>query len=123
MRGFYADPYTGAALPQPIIAEGDPYRDQLLASCRMVADGMDLPEWEFAFQSASHTGEPWVGPDLPDAVERAGAKDVLVCPIGFAADHLEILYDLDVEAQAVAREKGIRIRRTKSFNARPDFAD
>ena len=115
--------FTAHSLPARIVAEGDPYRDQLLESCRLVVDGMDLPEWEFAFQSASHTGEPWLGPDLLEAVERSGARDVLVCPIGFVADHLEILYDLDVEAQAFAREKGIRIRRTASFNSRPDFID
>jgi protoporphyrin/coproporphyrin ferrochelatase len=54
-------------------------------------------------------------------VDRSGARDALVCPIGFVADHLEILYDLDVEAQAFARERGIRMRRTESFNARPEF--
>jgi len=113
--------FTAHSLPARIIAQGDPYRDQLLESCRLVASGMDLPAWEFAFQSASHTGEPWLGPDLLEAIERSGARDVLVCPIGFVADHLEILYDLDVEAQAFAREKGISIRRTESFNARPDF--
>ena len=84
MRGLYAEPYTGADLPAPIIAEGDPYRDQLLASCRLVADGMDLLEWEFAFQSASHTGEPWLGPDLLDAIERSSVRDVLVCPIAYS---------------------------------------
>lgn len=115
--------FTAHSLPARIIAEGDPYRDQLLESCRLVARGLDLPEWEFAFQSASHTGEPWLGPDLLDAIERSGAKDVLVCPIGFVADHLEILYDLDVEAQAFARERGIELRRTRSFNASPDFID
>jgi len=115
--------FTAHSLPERIIAEGDPYRDQLLASCRLVASNMDLPKWEFAFQSASHTGEPWLGPDLLEAVERSGATDVLVCPIGFVADHLEILYDLDVEAQAFARTNGIRIRRTESFNARPEFVD
>lgn len=115
--------FTAHSLPARIILEGDPYRHQLLESCRIVAAGMDLPDWEFAFQSASHTGEPWLGPDLLEAVERSGARDVLVCPIGFVADHLEILYDLDVEAQAFAREKGIRIRRTQSFNARPEFVD
>lgn len=113
--------FTAHSLPARIIAEGDPYRDQLLESCRLVAAGMDLPQWEFAFQSASHTGEPWLGPDLLEAVEQSGARNVLVCPIGFVADHLEILYDLDVEAQAFARENGIRIRRTQSFNARPEF--
>jgi len=115
--------FTAHSLPARILEEGDPYRDQLLESCRLVASGIDLPEWEFAFQSASRTGEPWLGPDLLEAVEWSGAKDVLVCPIGFVADHLEILYDLDVEAQAFAREKSIRIRRTKSFNARPEFVD
>jgi ferrochelatase len=113
--------FTAHSLPERILAEGDPYRDQLLESCRLVASGMHLPEWEFAFQSASRTGEPWLGPDLLEAVERSGAKNVLVCPIGFVADHLEILYDLDVEAQAYAREKGIRIGRTRSFNASPGF--
>jgi len=115
--------FTAHSLPARIIGEGDPYRDQLLESCRLVASGMQLPKWEFAFQSASHTGEPWLGPDLLEAVDQSGAKDVLVCPIGFVADHLEILYDLDVEAQAFARDKGIRIRRTTSFNARPEFID
>jgi len=113
--------FTAHSLPAWIIATGDPYHDQLMESCRLVASGLDLPAWEFAFQSASHTGEPWLGPDLLEAVERSGARDVLVCPIGFVADHLEILYDLDVEAQAFARERGIRIRRTASFNARPEF--
>lgn len=115
--------FTAHSLPVRILAEGDPYKDQLLESCRLVAAGMDLPEWEFAFQSASHTGEPWLGPDLLEAVDGSRAKDVLVCPIGFVADHLEILYDLDVEAQEFARAKGIRLRRTQSFNARPEFVD
>ncbi|HKB17442.1 MAG TPA: ferrochelatase, partial [Candidatus Dormibacteraeota bacterium] len=115
--------FTAHSLPARIIGEGDPYRDQLLESCRLVASGMQLPKWEFAFQSASHTGEPWLGPDLLEAVGQSGAKDVLVCPIGFVADHLEILFDLDGEAQAFARDDGIRIRRTASFNARPEFIE
>lgn len=115
--------FTAHSLPARIVAEGDPYQDQLLASCRLVAGVMDLPDWEFAFQSASHTGEPWLGPDLLEAIERSGAQEVLVCPIGFVADHLEILYDLDVEAQAFARERGILLRRTQSFNALPEFVD
>jgi ferrochelatase len=113
--------FTAHSLPARIIAEGDGYRDRLLESCRLVEEGMSLPEWEFAFQSASTTGEPWLGPDLLDAIEHSGARDVLVCPIGFVADHLEILYDLDVEAQSFARSRGIRIRRTTSFNTRPEF--
>jgi len=113
--------FTAHSLPAKIIAEGDPYREQLLESCRLVAAGLDLPDCDFAFQSASTTGEPWLGPDLLEALERTRARDVLVCPIGFVADHLEILYDLDVEARVFARERGIRLRRTASFNTRPDF--
>jgi ferrochelatase len=113
--------FTAHSLPARIVAEGDGYQDRLLESCRLVEAGMELPEWEFAFQSASTTGEPWLGPDLLLAIERSGARDVLVCPIGFVADHLEILYDLDVEAQEFARARGIRIRRTASFNTRPEF--
>jgi ferrochelatase len=115
--------FTAHSLPARIIADGDGYHDRLLESCRLVACDVQLPEWEFAFQSASHTGEPWLGPDLLEAIERSGARDVLVCPIGFVADHLEILYDLDVEAQAFAREKEIHIARTPSLNVRPDFID
>jgi ferrochelatase len=113
--------FTAHSLPARIVAEGDAYQEQLLHSCRLVAERMELPEWEFAFQSASATGEPWLGPDLLDAVERSGAKRSLVCPIGFVADHLEILYDLDVEAQEFARQRGVEIRRTASFNDRPEF--
>jgi protoporphyrin/coproporphyrin ferrochelatase len=113
--------FTAHSLPARILAEGDPYRDQLLESCRLVAESLRLPPWEFAFQSASHTGEPWLGPDLLDAITASGARDVLVCPIGFVADHLEILYDLDVEAQAFARERGLSLRRTESLNTRPEF--
>src|SRR5665213_663798 len=115
--------FTAHSLPARILTEGDGYYDRLLQSCRLVEAGMTLPSWEFAFQSASTTGEPWLGPDLLDAVERSGARNVLVCPIGFVADHLEILYDLDVEAQSFARSRGIMIRRTASFNTRPEFIE
>jgi ferrochelatase len=113
--------FTAHSLPARIVAEGDGYQDRLLESCRLVEAGLKLPGWEFAFQSASTTGEPWLGPDLLSAIEQSGARDVLVCPIGFVADHLEILYDLDVEAQAFARSHNIKIRRTASFNTRPEF--
>lgn len=115
--------FTAHSLPARIEADGDPYRQRLLESCRLVAEGSALPQWEFAFQSASHTGEPWLGPDLLECLARAGARSALVCPIGFVADHLEILYDIDVEAMAFAREQGIELRRTQSFNARPEFIE
>ncbi len=115
--------FTAHSLPARIEAAGDGYRERLLESCRMVVEGSSLPEWEFAFQSASHTGEPWLGPDLLESLGRSGVRRALVCPIGFVADHLEILYDIDVEAMAFAREHGIELRRTQSFNTRPEFID
>jgi ferrochelatase len=115
--------FTAHSLPARIEAEGDRYRDRLLQSCRLVAEAVALPEWEFAFQSASHTGEPWLGPDLLEVLARRRPRQVLICPIGFVADHLEVLYDIDVEAVRFARERGIELRRTASFNARPEFID
>jgi len=125
LRDFEPDRifFTAHSLPARIEAAGDRYRDRLLESCRLVAEGMALPDWEFAFQSASHTGEPWLGPDLLEALSRARVRRALVCPIGFVADHLEILYDIDIEATAAAGELGIELRRTQSFNARPEFID
>jgi len=114
--------FTAHSLPARILAEGDVYQDQLLRSCELAAQGFDF-SWEFAYQSASHTGEPWLGPDLLEAVERSGARSILVCPIGFVADHLEVLYDVDVEALAFCRERGIELRRTQMFNDRPEFIE
>lgn len=125
LRDFEADRlfFTAHSLPQRIVDEGDPYRDQLLESCELVAADTRLPPWQLAFQSASATGEPWLGPDLLRAIGESGCRRPLVCPIGFVSDHLEILYDLDVEAQAFAREHDLQLRRTASFNDRPEFLD
>ena len=113
--------FTAHSLPERIEREGDPYRERLLASSGLVAKAASIPEWEFAFQSASSTGEPWLGPSLDERLAAIKAKRVLVCPIGFVADHLEVLYDIDVEAMAAARKRGIELRRTASFNTRPQF--
>jgi len=116
--------FTAHSLPARIVAEGDRYDLRLRETCELAAARMTgLPPWEFAFQSASHTGEPWLGPDLLEAMERSDARRVLVCPIGFVADHLEVLYDIDVEAQSWARAHGVELRRTASFNDRPEFID
>lgn len=127
LDGFDAERifFTAHSLPARVEAGGDRYRERLLESCRLVAGQAlpALPDWEFAFQSASHTGEAWLGPDLLDALAQSGVRRALVCPIGFVADHLEILYDIDVEAMAFASERGIELRRTASFNARPEFID
>ncbi len=122
-RGFDPDLviFSAHSLPERIEREGDPYRERLLESSRLVAAAAAVPEWEFAFQSASTTGEPWLGPRLEDRIAAVKAKRVLVCPIGFVADHLEVLYDIDIEAKAAAAKRGIELRRTASFNARPQF--
>ena len=115
--------FTAHSLPCRVVEEGDPYDERLLETCRLIAGRTPLPPWEFAFQSQSTTGEPWLGPDLLEAIERSGSRRALVCPIGFVADHLEILYDLDVEAQEYARAHDIEVRRTASFNDRPAFIE
>lgn len=113
--------FTVHSLPvRPELSAG--YEERLLESARLVAAALpELPPWRIAFQSASETGEPWLGPDLLEALAAHPERRVLVCPIGFVADHLEILYDLDLEAATFARNQGIELRRTASFNARPDF--
>jgi protoporphyrin/coproporphyrin ferrochelatase len=115
--------FTAHSLPCRVVEEGDPYDERLLETSRLVERRIALPPWEFAFQSASHTGVPWLGPDLLEALERSGARRALVCPIGFVADHLEVLYDIDVEAQTWAAEHGVEVRRTASFNDRPVFVE
>jgi ferrochelatase len=116
--------FTAHSLPARIIEEGDPYRDQLLETARLVADTAGIENWSFSFQSESPTGEPWLGPDildhLTDLAER-GIDDVLVCPVGFVSDHLEIRWDIDTEAQERAAELGMRLERIEMPNADPVF--
>jgi ferrochelatase len=116
--------FTAHSLPARILDEGDPYRDQLLETARLVADTAGIEDWSFSFQSESPTGEPWLGPDildhLGDLSERA-IDDVLVCPIGFVSDHLEIRWDIDTEAQERAAELGLRLERIEMPNADPAF--
>ncbi len=116
--------FTAHSLPARILDGGDPYRDELLESARLVAEDAALREWSFAFQSESPTGEPWLGPDILDHLEELhtrGIRDVLVCPIGFVSDHLEVRWDLDVEAAEKARELGLRFERTPMPNADARF--
>jgi ferrochelatase len=116
--------FTAHSLPERILREGDPYRDQLLETSRLVAERAGIGSCSFAFQSASATGEPWLGPDILDELGRLdaeGVREVLVCPIGFVSDHLEILWDLDVEAGGRAQELGLELRRIRSLNDDPAF--
>jgi ferrochelatase len=116
--------FTAHSLPARILEEGDPYRAQLLETARLVAERAGLREWSFAFQSASATGEPWLGPDILDELDSLAARGVrraLVCPIGFVSDHLEILWDLDVEARERAAELRLELERVESLNDDPAF--
>ena len=117
--------FTAHSLPARILDEGDPYQDQLLRTSELVAARAGVDRWRFSYQSQSHTGEPWLGPDLTDTLEtlaHEGHRSVLVASIGFIADHLEIFYDIDIEAKAKADMLGIELKRTPMLNADPRLA-
>lgn len=114
--------FTAHSLPARLVAEGDPYRDQLRASAESIAARAGAPDHELAFQSSSDTAEPWLGPSLAErlaAFAAEGGARAVVAPIGFVSDHLEILYDVDVEASGIAAAMGIELRRAASPNDDP----
>ena len=119
--------FAAHSFPARVREAGDTYEEQVEESARLVAEeaGLGASSWSVAWQSAGRTPEPWIGPDVRDEVRRLGAAGgvaaVVVCPIGFVADHLEVLYDLDVEVAAVAAECGLRYARTASLNDDPAF--
>jgi ferrochelatase len=118
--------FTAHSLPARILEAGDPYKDQLLETSRLIAERAGLDDWSFSFQSESQTGEPWLGPDILDHLEELherGITEVLVCPVGFVADHLEIRWDIDHEAAEKARELGLNFRRIEMPNADPAFIE
>jgi ferrochelatase len=107
----------------PVEGSGD-YERELRETSRLVAERAGVREWSFSFQSESPTGVPWLGPDILDHLEELaarGVRSVLVCPVGFVADHLEIRWDLDVEAVEKARELGLELSRIEMPNADPRF--
>lgn len=118
--------FSAHSLPQRIHQWGDPYERELLDSAQMVAQELNLPYWTFAYQSASATGEPWLGPDVLERLEEIARewsqKQVVCCAIGFVADHLEVLYDLDIEARQRCERLGLRYRRADSLNDDPLLA-
>jgi ferrochelatase len=112
--------FTAHSLPLRVVADGDPYEVQLRESATAIAAaaaGVDA--WDLAWQSAGRTGDEWLGPDIRDVIPTLDTASVLVCPQGFTADHLEVLYDLDVDAAAAARAAGIAFARTRSVNDDP----
>jgi ferrochelatase len=111
--------FTAHSLPQRILAAGDPYPDELRASAAAVARRLALADWRVAYQSAGATADPWLGPDAGDVITElaaAGGNAFLLVPIGFVCDHVEILYDIDVEYRALAERLGVQLERTASLN-------
>jgi ferrochelatase len=118
--------FTAHSVPVRIVDAGDPYAEQVHESAAACARAAGLTRWSVAWQSASRTAEPWLGPDVRDviaALSRQDATAVVVCPVGFVSDHLEVLYDIDVEARAAAQRARIAFARTASLNDDPAFCD
>lgn len=116
--------FTAHSLPARILDMGDPYPEQLADTAKAVAVRASVHRWSVGWQSAGRTPEPWIGPDLLailPTLADAGAAGVVVCAAGFVSDHLEVLYDLDVEARAAAGQLGLAFTRTPSPNAHPAF--
>lgn len=116
--------FTAHSLPKNAVAPDDPYQNQLLETSKLVASNAKVKHWSFAFQSAGEPKDTWLGPQIRDQtakLARDGFREILVCPVGFVSDHLEILYDLDMEAKQYAQSLGIDLRRTASLNDGPEF--
>jgi ferrochelatase len=116
--------FTAHSLPRRVIEAGDPYTEEVAATARGVALRAGLDDFRLAWQSAGRTNEPWLGPTLEEelqALAAVGARRVLAAPIGFVADHTEVLFDIDVQAREAARGLGLRLQRTASLNDSPRF--
>jgi ferrochelatase len=116
--------FTAHSLPTSILDRGDPYPAQLRETAILLADRLNLASdrWTFSFQSAAQTGTPWLGPQIEALVPelaQAGERNLLIAPVGFIADHVEVLYDLDIGVQRIARSVGVRVERTPMLNDSP----
>jgi len=111
--------FSAHSLPLKVLANGDTYAAQLRESAESAASLAGVANFDVVWQSAGRTADPWLGPDILEALREKRAKgvtDVVSCPIGFVSDHLEVLFDIDIEAQSVAREIGLTLVRTASLN-------
>lgn len=119
--------FSAHSLPERILSVGDPYQDQLLETSKAVAEKAGVKHWQFTWQSAGRTAEPWLGPDILDTLQTLNkeeqVEDVLVAPVGFVSDHLEVLYDLDIEAKSIAKEMDMRLERIDSLNSDPLYME
>jgi ferrochelatase len=117
--------FTAHSVPERTIAEGDPYERQVRETAALVARAAGLTEYRLAFQSQGMTAEKWIGPTVEsqiDELARAGGKHVLLIPVGFVSDHVEILYDIDVRFYDYGKARGVSVRRSESLNDSPKFA-
>ena len=119
--------FTAHSLPLAVVKQGDPYPNEVRGTAEAVAAraGLSNP-WRVVYQSQGATPDPWLGPDVKEtlaAVATEGATDVVACPIGFLSDHIEILYDLDIEAKGQAEAAGLAFSRTASLNSSAPLAD
>lgn len=116
--------FTAHSIPLAM-AEGSPYVSDLMTSCRGVADLLGLAEWELAYQSRSGDPRvPWLEPDVNDVLRRraaSGSREIAVQAVGFLSDHVEVLYDLDIEARETARQLGLELHRAACVNDHPEF--
>lgn len=120
--------FSAHALPARILAQGDPYQDQLWETARLVAESLELPDSRrsWAYQSAGRTPEPWLGPAYEDHLEvlaSQGKRRIVAVPVGFVSDHVEILFDLDIKAQEKAKALGMTLVRPRALNDDPLFID
>jgi ferrochelatase len=118
--------FTAHSLPTRILTEGDPYPQEVERTAQGVARLLGLTAWELAYQSQGATADPWLGPTLDEVFERCaarGQRHLLLAPIGFVCDHVEILYDLDILAQQLAQARGLCLRRIASLNTSPLLID
>jgi ferrochelatase len=118
--------FSAHSLPARLLQMGDPYDDELKTNARIIAERLGKVDWMFSYQSAGHSGEPWLGPQIEDVVvdlAKEGYKYALVAPIGFVCDHVEILYDIDIEAKQIAQEHGLHLERIESMNSDPLFIE
>jgi ferrochelatase len=118
--------FSAHSLPERVLSSGDPYDLQCRGTARLVAERAGLPDgrWSWSYQSAGRTPEPWAGPDLGEHLEELGAqgiRDVVCVPVGFVSDHVEILFDIDHRARAIADELGMRLERPPALNDDPLF--
>jgi ferrochelatase len=117
--------FTAHSLPERLVlGTGDPYPAQLLETAEAVAERVGLKRFSTAWQSAGRTPDPWIGPDILDhmaTIAQNGATGIVVCPCGFTADHLEVLFDVDIECAQQAAQLGVAFARTDSPNAGPEL--